>query len=623
MNRQLFTLTILFVFIHPSLLHAQRDSRMQDSSIVIQPVVIQSNRIQSRLTETSANVISLDATAIRQLPAVSVAEILHYVAGVDIRQRGAQGVQADPGIRGSTFDQVLILVNGIKLIDPQTGHHSLNLPLDLENIQSIQVIKGSSARVYGQNTFAGAINIITKNPTENFIRVQGSAGSFGTGGIRLSAALNDTNVSHYVSANRDFSDGYQYNTDFVVNNYFYQGNWNSRAGTFELMAGLTDREFGANGFYASPNYKDQRESVQTSVSALSLKSVLYTNAAGQATLQQRVYWRRNSDDYILFKDNPTAYRNQHTGNTIGYEANALFPSRAGLTGLGVDINRLMLVSSNLGDHARTVVTVYAEHRVELFTSKIDITPGVQLNYFTDFGMNVLPGIDAGYSFHRNMKLYANAGYTFRVPTYTDLYYQDPSNVGNPDLTPEYAFSYEAGIKVVDIHAVEGQVSYFVREGKDIIDWSKENEADPWKPENLQSVTMQGWDMNFSVKPGEVVPFVARIDAGYTYIDAEKRDDVTYSRYALENLNQQLIVSCVLRYGKKIQHSVSYRYTDRQNLPAYNLFDTRITYTGKTLSAFADVTNLTDVSYKETNLVTMPGRWFKLGVSYKLALPGAM
>jgi iron complex outermembrane receptor protein len=525
-------------------------------------------------------------------------------------------VQADASIRGSTFDQVLILINGIKISDMQTGHHSMNLPIDMDNVERIEILKGPAARVFGQNAFAGAINIITKNPEETFIKLQAVAGENGLGGGRLSASLYENGVGHYLSASRDFSDGYRYNTDYVISNYFYQAGWKGKAGTYRLLSGLTDRSFGANGFYASAAFQDQYESVQTSLTALSLQ----TNPREHIRVDHRLYWRRNQDEYIFNKNNPTAYRNLHTNNTLGYEVNTSINSKAGTTGMGMDVNHLKLTSNNLGDHNRNVATLFLEHRFEFMNKRFDVTPGVQLNHYSDFGTNVFPGIDAGYVLTSKLKAYANWGYTYRVPSYTDLYYSDPVNESNPDLQPEYALSYEAGLKLLHIAGLTAQASYFVRNGNRIIDRTRESENDPWRPYNLIGVDMRGVDMNISYAFPKI-NFLHRLDVGYTYIDAEKQQEVTISRYALDNLNHQVIGALTLKFGKQVFASYYFRYVDRAAMDDYMLSDLRLNWSNPSWSVFADVTNMFNQTYRETNLVVMPGRWAKLGVSYTLRKSG--
>ena len=150
-----------------------------DQVIVISDAVVMENRIKVALSRKPAAIIIIDSAMIRNSPGFSLADILRNVTGVDMRQRGVNGIQTDAGIRGSTFDQVLVLINGIRISDSQTGHHNFNLPVDPDLVSRIEVYKGPSARVFGQNAFAGAINIITRNPDDNFVSVKAAGGSFG------------------------------------------------------------------------------------------------------------------------------------------------------------------------------------------------------------------------------------------------------------------------------------------------------------------------------------------------------------------------------------------------------------------------------------------------------------
>ncbi|MCU0418054.1 MAG: TonB-dependent receptor [Cyclobacteriaceae bacterium] len=582
-----------------------------DSTRQLREVTIQANRIQPGFDELSASVIIVSQQDIQRAPALSVGDLLHYYAGIDIRQRGANGVQADPGIRGSTFDQVLILINGIKISDPQTGHHSMNLPVDIENIERIEVLKGPAARVFGQNAFAGAINIITKVPTENFIKAQVMAGDFGLGGGRFAAALTESGVSHYFSAARDFAQGYRYNTDYIMNNFFYQSRIEGVRGQWNILGGFSDRAFGANGFYALPANRDQYEEVQTSLVAVSYQ----TRAIKAWSFNHRLYWRRNQDMYLFVRNNPLLYRNFHINHTVGYELNTTFANAWGISGFGLDVNSVVLRSNNLGDRERQVATLFAEHRFEFLNKRVDVTPGVQLNYYSDFGLNAFPGIDAGIKLTERIKGFANWGYTYRVPTYTNLYYNDSNNAGDPNLKPEFAITYEAGVKLIDSKKVEGQVSYFNRQGNRIIDYTRQPTETVWQAANLVNVDMSGVDLNASWMPAS--RWLAKATVGYTYILSSIQLDVNdlVSRYALDNLNHQVVANVVLRYGKQLFHSLNYRYADRVNLTDYSVVDSRISWQGSKWNFFADVTNVADQRYSETNLVEMPGRWFKAGAGY--------
>jgi len=584
-----------------------------DTSYNLPDVLIKENRLEMPFSEVSRTVNVLTASQIQALPVQSVNELLLYVAGVDVRQRGPHGVQADVSIRGGTFDQTLVLINGVKLSDPQTGHHSMNLPVDLDNIERIEVLKGPGARIYGQNAFSGAINIVTKTPEEQFFKVAAQVGQNELGGVQFSAAFPKGDFSQYVSFSKDFSAGYRYNTDYDITNVFYQNGYQKGHHELKFMAGYTDRRFGANGFYASPEATDQYEEVQTSIAALD-----YTYEVGNWSLNPRLFWRRNEDEYVFVRSNPSIYRNLHIGNTVGLEAHATNRNKLGATGIGLEVANVALRSNNLGNRERVRASLFLEHRFQLLDGLLDLTPGLSVNHFSDFDTKVFPGIDVGVRLNEQLKLFANAGYTYRVPTFTDLYYEDPVNLGNPNLQPEQAFSYEAGAKV-NLGGANLQASYFFRRGFDLIDWTREADSLQWKPFNLSELDAQGIDIN-----GEIFfpvftnanSVVQRLRLGYTYIDAEliENEGVT-SRYVLENLDHQLVAGLEYRIGKRFFHSVMFRYTSRVSLEDYYLVDTKLQYRHNALNCFVEASNLFDETYMETNLVTMPGRWVRAGFSY--------
>ena len=578
-------------------------------------VVIQGNRLQLPFNENSRSVSILTREQLESLPVVSVAEVLRYVSGVDIRQRGAHGVQADVSIRGGTFDQVLVLINGVKMSDPQTGHHSLNLPIDLENVERIEVLKGPGARIFGQNAFAGAINIITKTPDNQMINLRVQGGDFGLYGVKAAGALPIGNSHHYLSFSRDASNGYRHNTDYVLNNAFYQSQWEPADNQqWQFMAGFTDRKFGANGFYASPAFTEQYEEIQTSIVSLG-----YEWRNERLQIAPRAYWRRNQDMYVFVRDNPALYRNMHIGNVAGAEVNVNYRSALGTTGIGIDANQTALRSNNLGDWQRTVFSAFVEHRLLLADNRLDITPGILFNYFSDFGSNLLPGIDLGYRFSEDLKLFANAGYTYRVPTFTDLYYEDRANIGNPNLQPEAALSYEAGFSYT-LLGWRAQASYFRRIGEDLIDWTKAAETDPWQPQNFGRVTMQGLDVNVDIALPiwlRRATWLRRVNLGYTYIDAQTfNEDAAFSRYALDNLNHQFIAGMETKILRKLSLNAQFRYNNRVNLPDYSLVDARLFWNDRKYLLFVEVSNLTNTQYTETNLVPMPGAWLRSGAEWR-------
>tara|TARA_B100000768_G_scaffold180868_1_gene201986 strand:+ start:3700 stop:5532 length:1833 start_codon:yes stop_codon:yes gene_type:complete len=585
----------------------------------ISEAFVYENRIQTPLSQKAASVTVITKKELQELPGVTVADKLHNVNGLDLRSRGPHGVQTDIGLRGSSFDQVLVLINGIKLNDAQTGHHVMNLPIDLESIDRIEIHFGSAARVFGQNAFAGAINIITKISEDDFIKVKASAGDYNLRNAGLTANIATKNFKQSISGEFNSSDGYKFNTDYEIINGLYQSELNLNGHKLNTMLGYTSRKFGANGFYASEDYKDQYEEVTTILSSLSYSPRLRNT---ENNILIRGYWRNNLDDYVFLREDPSYFNNIHTNNQYGLEVNSTFKTKYGILGLGMDAQLVRLESNNLGKRERTVVTGFLEHKFQLVSGKVNITPGVQVNQFSDFGISYLPGVDAAYFVSPKSKIYASVGQTLRVPSYTDLYYSSPANGSNPDLKPETAFSQEIGYSTKLSPKINLDVAVFNRSSSDLIDRIKDTPESVWIPYNISKLRTSGVSSNIAYNNPQS-SIIKQVRLGYTYLDSdiEVNEGIT-SRYALENLRHQLTAGFTLNYTEHLSHTVSYRYADRLNLDSYGLLDSRINLSIKrnlTWNVFVDVTNILDIDYKETNLVRMPGRWASAGVSYKIGL----
>ena len=567
----------------------------------------------------------LSRAQLEELPVSSVAEALQYVPGLDVRQRGPRGVQADLSVRGGTFDQVLILLNGVELSDPQTGHHALNIPVPLENVERIEVLKGPGARLYGQNAFAGAINIVTRPGAERRTSLRAKAGGYGLGGFGASLDAPAGPLRQTISYQRDFSDGYRENTDYTLAHAFYQGEVATGRDVLGLTAGLVDRAFGANGFYASPSATQQYEEITTGLVALSHRREARPGDGG--SFSQRLSYRRNRDDYVFIRSNPSVYQNIHTSQVIGWDGYQSLPTSLGRLGLAGEVRGVWLESNNLGDRSRLTSSLLVEHAFDLADGRLTLTPGISSAYISDLDLVVvLPGLDARYDFGGGLNAYGNAGATYRVPTYTDLYYADPFNEGNPDLKTEYAAAYELGLSY-DGPALTGGLAVWRREATDLIDYVRDSAADSvWQPRNFTEATFQGLEAKVAVR--RRYRWLPLVSLSYAYIDAQLPGDEgeAISRYALDNLVHQITAQAVAKPARQWSTTLALRVGDRVTEPFcpddtgfstcldadYALLDLRVDYRRRSVGAFAEVTNLTDALYTQANLVPLPGRWWRVG-----------
>ena len=612
-------LSVLFALAASTGVSAQVQDSVQNSLEPLPSAVIVAQRPAVARQSVGHTFDIITREELMQLPVSSVAEALAFVGGLDLRQRGPRGVQADLSIRGGTFDQVLVLVNGIKLYDPQTGHHVLNIPVPMENVERIEILKGPGARLYGQNAFAGAINIVTRSPTENGGQLRASVGENGLAGFGASLDVKDNQFSHMLSYQRDLSQGYRYNTDFDIQNFLYQGEMLGPFGKLSLLAAMSDRAFGANGFYASARATEQFEDIQTSVLGINHR-FQYRGLL----ISQRVSWRRNQDEYVFVRSNPSIYRNMHISHTYGYDGYVSKENKLGRLGVGLEIQGQQLSSNLLGQHNRTLVNALVEHAFEWLDGDLEVTPGVTFNYLSDAGERFLPGLDLNYQMLSWLNLYGNAGMTFRVPTYTDLYYRDPYNEGNPDLQAERAYAFELGA-LAEVGRFQVRSAVWWRRGIDLIDFVRDSEQDTvWQPRNLQDIDFRGLELHSEWR--RPLPWIDLIQINYNFIDADpfENDQVQVSRYALENLRHQVNARATFRVAKALFISPAFRYADRVSEPApgvlpldYALLDLRLDYRRSKWSVFAEATNLTDEPFSQTNGVPMPGRWMRTGLEIKL------
>lgn len=593
-----------------------------------------------------ARVLSvIERKEIEAAPAQNLNELLEYIPGVDVRQRGAEGVQADISIRGGTFDQTLILLNGINITDPQTGHHNLNLPVSLSQIERIEILEGPAARVYGPNAFSGAVNIITLQEDKSLARASVSGGSFGFLEGNLSANVKTGKVSKMLAFNGKKSDGYIENTDFGELNGFYSNRLQTVKGDFGFQAGISGKGFGANSFY-TPKFPNQYEETKT----------FFTSAKwegkGNLHLTPSVYFRKHFDRFELFRDDPPSWyksHNYHQTNVAGANLNSWLKWSAGKTAYGAEYRLEQIFSNVLGKEMeepkdvpgagakytrsdrRQIISIFFEHAVYL--RNWTLTGGVMANHVSgdETGVRFFPGLDMGYAVSGKMKIFASFNTSLRMPTFTDLYYDGPTNVGNPELKPEKSATIEGGIKW-NSGWISSQAVVFHRRGKDIIDWVKYHVTDEvWTPENLTQVNSSGIELNtqflFNKKFGTRFP---ELQINYLFNQLDKRQSDFISNYVLDNLKHKLVTSVSQQLIKNISVELKMVFQDRngtftlfedkapvgeKEYEPIVVFDAKLLYRKRGWSVFVSANNLTNRHYFDIGNVVQPGRWIKTGIAY--------
>lgn len=618
----------------------------QTDTVHLKETEVMSSRVPALYRESARVIQVITKEELAKAPVQSLTQLLEYALNVDIRQRGDYGVQADVSIRGGSFEQCLILLNGVKMNDPQTGHHNMNLPVDLQDIDRIEVLQGPAARIYGSNAFTGAINIITASKKENRLKLSTVIGENQLYATNTSLSLANRKIQHYFSAGKKGSDGYIDNTDFDIANLFYQNNIQLKKANIGLQTGYNNKQFGANSFY-SAKYPNQFEQTKVFFVNAIYKNPYFYN------LTTNIYYRRHQDRFELFRTNPASWyktHNYHLTQTYGADANMNFQTCMGKTAFGIEFRSENILSNVLGEPMNDTIDVPGEalgiftkshHRenIGIFGEQsytygnFMISGGLLLNWNSDFDSKVSAGFDVSYDFGKRWKWFGSVNQSMRMPTYTDLYYVGPTNKGNINLKPEEAIAYETGIKY-NSNAVNAHIAVFRRDANNLIDWVKHPDSAKWESRNLTNIITNGFEFSSKVNLERLIYkgfIINNIGLSYSYLDQEKSSDNFVSYYALDYLKHKITAYLEHRIYKRLKADWAMTYQERMgtytdiittketSYPKYVTVDLRVSYVSDNWNCFLEAANLFDKKYQDIGNIQMPGRWLRAGVNISLNL----
>lgn len=616
---------------------------LKKDTITTDEVIITASRSPLLYSETGRTINTITQKEIHNLPYLNAQDVLKKSFNIDVRQRGNYGVQADLSIRGGNADQVLILLNGINISDPQSGHHNMNLPIDYSSISKIEVMEGSGSRIYGAGAFAGVINFITDEQNKNENNFNLILGGDNYWSASANTAFTYKDFSSYFTISKSKSDGYAANTDFQSFNLFYHGKLKINTANIELQFGFTDKAFGANSFY-TPEFPNQYEKTKTS-----FVSAKYDNGKENRTTIE-VYARENQDQYRLFRDSmPDWYKshNYHLTDVIGYNQKHTLVSFAGITNVGFTFKSEEIMSNVMGNAMqpvkvtgesfkfytksafRLVQSYFIEHNLSL--GNLSVSAGVSITGLRKYDWMIDPGVDFNFKIVDNFSIYANINSAHRLPTFTDLFYTDTVSLGNKDLKPEEALSYEIGSKYMN-DFIKIQVAIFKRFGKNTIDWIKAEGDSLWRSINLTEVNSMGGEVFLTFYPKELFginSFFDRIDFSYCYNTVENNTGYVLSEYVLNYLNHKANLSINHKLPLNLQMGWSFSYNARtgkyyeyssktiKDFDPYFLVDARISYDFDFATCYLQGKNLFNSNYIDISNVILPGRWIGIGISGKI------
>ena len=601
-----------------------------DTAAVLKTLRIDEVGISGSQSAPTRNVQSqtplFDRKAQAAAPVQTLESALRLAPSVDIRERGGKGMQADIFIRGGSFDQTMVLLNGIDFTDARTGHQSHSLPVDIDCISAVDLLDG----VPGVGAFAGAVNIRTAPLKPTYLRFEGAGGQHGYAYANLSGAVTSGRFSLLAAGSYRRSDGYRHNTDFANYNAFVRATYEApRAGFFDLQAGYQNRTFGSNGFYAAYN-PDQWEATSTA-----LASLRWLKQAGRFSFGASASYRKNFDRYDWTRG--TAM-NRHNTDNVGARLWADYDWRAGTTSLGGDYAFNHIYSTNLGEalsrphgrythaKARSTGNLWLRHAKQWRRFDLAASAGISL---TPYGTSALWSLSGGYTPAAGLHLGIGAFQSMRLPTFTDLYYTSPAQINNLDLTPERAVTYlfDAGYMK---NSWRLSLQTYYRAGRDIIDWVwREDMGDKWHSEQTSRLDTYGIELSggYTVADG----FLRRVTLSYGYITTDRNSDII-AKGAMDYMRHKAALAVEVHFLRRMSLALTASVYDRngsythypvpgdpslsevRDYEPYFLLDGRLQWEKGICRLYVDATNITDSRYCDLGGIPLPGAWVTAGVA---------
>ena len=616
--------------------------------MMLDEVSVTGSRAPLTKSQAARMVTVLDRQDIAQAPVQSVNDLLKYAVGVDVRQRGPIGAQTDISIRGGTQDQIILLLNGINICDPQTGHNAMDLPVDLSDIVRIEVIEGPAGRIYGSSSLVGAINIVTRPAQATSTDVSLEAGSYGYAKVSGRTNLKQGRWNNQLSAGYARSDGYSrskaggLNTDFSGAKGFYQGQYEDDDVRLNWHLGIADKGWGSGTSYATPKWQADNQYEHTTKLYSAIQG---ETKCGRLHFAPSIYWNQNRDRYEGYRGEPEKMKyNYNRTNVYGVSLNAYFDWAAGRTAFGAEVRNEDLVSGNLGEPLsepkhisgtdrdytlgvnRTNISGYLEHNLLLKNLTISAGLVAVKNTWSNMNMTVYPGIDISYRPTPNWRLHAAVNTSLRMPSFTEMYYKLQGYKADPHLKPEEMTAIEAGVTYANSVITLGATGWIHR-GRNMIDWIMDTSLGDdavWQSVNHAKVNSVGAEANAKVRIKN-----SELRVSYSFINQDKESEPNIvSQYALEYLRHKLIANALVPIVDKLTLGVNLRWQDRvgqytdfegraQDYKPYALVDTRLTWQEPKYKLYLEANNLFDTTYHDYGLVEQPGRWIIAGINIKL------
>jgi len=558
-------------------------------------VVVTANAYPVPFENLSRAVTVLTQEDIKKLPVHSIADVLALAASVDLHARSPFGLQTDISIRGSDFSQVLVLVDGVRINDSQTGHHNSDFPVQLQDVERIEVLLGPGSSIYGADAFGGIVNIITRREAGQ-MRGSFSGGQYGFVDVSFSFGFRKGELQESLSASGNGSSGFEFDREFRSVAVSSRTSFGSGA---SLFVSHVNKEFGANGFYGPAPSREWTDQTLVSVE----------RSFGQTFFQG--YFRTHGDHFIYDIQSPALFESSHRTESAGaLTKTQRHLSDAGTLTLGAEVGGDWIESNVLGDHAFARTSIFTELQWKFGKTAV-LYPGFRFDYYSNFGAAANPSLSGSWWILPRLRIRSSVGRAFRIPSFTELYYRDPNNQASDNLKPESTWSAEFGTDFVPAKNWVGSVTLFSRRERNVIDWIRSSPAEKWSSANIRKVHANGAEIGLERSLGShagLSTHYSRISTvaesiGYTFI----------SEYVLDYARDSWSTSAFFPVPLALEYRQTLTYKRRADGRSYWLLDGGLEHRFGRLSAGFEFTNLLDSRYQEVVGVDMPGRWLMFSI----------
>jgi outer membrane cobalamin receptor len=589
----------------------------QQPDVRLEEVVVTATKTEKDPKDVTQSVTVLTGEEIRKTGAITVAEAVRTVAGLSLNDQGPVGALTSVSLRGSSYSQVLVLLDGARLNSPRDSGVDLSaLPVVMDDIERIEIVRGPGSALYGADAVSGVVNIITKRPKAGYVsRAGGAVGSHGYDSLQLGTSGKQGATLYSFSGERGTSDGYRTNSD--------DERWTAggrlgydvgKGAMLDITMNYASKENGVPGSTVFGETPHARQLQRTTVLGASFRQKIGKELELKLSSSQ-------TDDALQYHDpdyfmGPLDSRHESTSRASELQATWVAAPWSVFT-LGYEARRNSLESTDSGQHAVSNNAWYIQDEIPAGESFLFVV-GQRYDDHSVYGDQWSSRASGRYLVRGSGTIIRlSYGESFRGPTFNDLYWSDPFSTGNPDLKPEKAKEYEAGIEQSLGGGSTFRSSYFERKVSDLIVWNFM--TFPMRPENIGKATIKGVEAETELRFSETAVFALN----YAYmnpIDDIAREKI-YSTISPKNqIKGRLTVAVdadvyITAEGRSVENYV------RPGDPVwkYSVYDAKIAQKiGKKGAARGEIyfamTNLFDRKYENAKGYPMPPREIRGGLT---------